>query len=135
MAGVYLDSCILIYLVEGPEALHRRVVARLLPVGGQPPNVVVSDLTRLECRVGPLKRGDRAVLAEFDQFFARSGCTLVPLTAAVMDRATELRARHGLRVPDALHLAAALVSGCDQFWTNDQRLKRVPVPIKIEVLA
>lgn len=26
--------------------------------------------------------------------------------------------------PDALHLAAALHGGCDQFWTNDHRLEK-----------
>jgi predicted nucleic acid-binding protein len=40
------------------------------------------------------------------------------------DLATELRARHGLKVPDALHLAAAIEGGCDEFWTNDTRLDK-----------
>jgi hypothetical protein len=39
--------------------------------------------------------------------------------------ATELRARHGLRVPDALHLACAIVNRCDRFLTNDHRLDRI----------
>lgn len=46
----------------------------------------------------------------------------VPLNKAVFDLATELRAQHGLKTPDALHLAAAISAGCDEFWTNDLRL-------------
>ncbi len=48
--------------------------------------------------------------------------THVELTTAVFNLATELRASHRLRTPDALHLAAALSAGCSEFWTNDTRL-------------
>jgi uncharacterized protein len=44
----------------------------------------------------------------------------------VIDRATDIRARYGFRTPDAIHLAAAVVSGCDVFLTNDYRLNRFP---------
>lgn len=42
----------------------------------------------------------------------------------MFDLATELRARHGLKTPDALHLAAAIACGCNELWTNDGRLTR-----------
>jgi predicted nucleic acid-binding protein len=38
--------------------------------------------------------------------------------------AAELRAASGVKTPDALHLATALHHGCDEFWTNDDRLAR-----------
>ncbi len=44
------------------------------------------------------------------------------LAAPVFERAARLRARHRLKTPDAIHLAAALEHGCDEFWTNDRRL-------------
>jgi uncharacterized protein len=40
-------------------------------------------------------------------------------------RAAELRARYNIKTPDALHLAAAQLHGCDQLWTNDDRLVTV----------
>jgi uncharacterized protein len=36
--------------------------------------------------------------------------------------AAKLRARHGLKLADALHLACAVRHGCDALWTNDDRL-------------
>jgi predicted nucleic acid-binding protein len=35
-----------------------------------------------------------------------------------------VRARFGLKPPDALHLACAQHHGCDELWTNDERLTR-----------
>jgi predicted nucleic acid-binding protein len=81
---------------------------------------VTSALARLECRVEPLRAGDAALLADSDACFAEA-VTVVALTREVIDRATELRARHGVPTPDALHLAAAAASGCDVFLTDDRR--------------
>ncbi len=39
-------------------------------------------------------------------------------------QAAEIRARFGLKTPDALHLACAQHHRCDALWTNDDRLAR-----------
>jgi uncharacterized protein len=57
----------------------------------------------------------------------------VPLTTAVYDRATHLRAMHGFKLGDTLHLAAAIEAGYDIFLTNDHRLNKC-TDIVIEVL-
>ncbi len=43
---------------------------------------------------------------------------------AMAVRAAELRARCGLRTPDALQIATVLTHRCDAFLTNDARLKQ-----------
>jgi predicted nucleic acid-binding protein len=83
--------------------------------------------------VGPIRRSDARLLAEFDVFFATTVGEIVPLSRDVLDRATEVRAQHGFATPDAIHLAAALVAGCDVFLTNDHRLNRA-VGIQVEVV-
>jgi predicted nucleic acid-binding protein len=40
-------------------------------------------------------------------------------------QAASLRARYGLRTPDALQISVALAAGCSAFLTNDARLQRV----------
>jgi predicted nucleic acid-binding protein len=50
---------------------------------------------------------------------------LILIDSAVAERAADLRARHNLRTPDALQIAAALETGCQAFLTNDTQLKRV----------
>lgn len=128
MPGIYLDSCIVIYLVEGAARLRERIGAGLFSAAEGVAHVVVSDLTRLECRVGPLRIGDGERLASYERFFASRNVTTIPLTTDVVDRATELRARHGLRTPDALHVAAGICAGCDLFLTNDRRLRALGAP-------
>jgi predicted nucleic acid-binding protein len=44
----------------------------------------------------------------------------------VLDRATELRARHGFKTADAIHLATAIAHDADTFLTADADFKRVP---------
>jgi predicted nucleic acid-binding protein len=88
--------------------------------------VAISDLSRLECRVRPLREGRRDVLAAYDTFFGAAGLVVVPLSPAVVDRATVLRARHGLRTPDALQAACCLaLDGSARFVTNDAAFRRV----------
>ena len=81
-------------------------------------------MTRLECRVRPIREDDANLLRDYDVFFEQEVSELVGLTRAVMDLAAEIRARHAFKTPDAIHLAAASSSGCDAFLTNDRRLAR-----------
>jgi uncharacterized protein len=90
---------------------------------------VVSDLVRLECRVVPLRNGDSELLGRFETVFAAA--EFARFTPAVFDRAAELRAYHRIKTPDALHLAAAIEHGCDEFWTNDDRLASIRAQIAV----
>jgi hypothetical protein len=63
---VYADSCIGIYLVEARNPWHDLV--RLALDDPAAPELCVSDLVRLECRVGPLISGSLSVLASYDGF-------------------------------------------------------------------
>lgn len=121
---IYFDSCIAIYRVEQIEPWSARIEQRLLALPGDA-RLCLSDLTWMECRVGPLRAGDPALLTRYDDFFARPEATSLSMTRAVFARASELRAAHRIKTPDALHLAAALVGGCTDFWTNDDRLANV----------
>jgi predicted nucleic acid-binding protein len=131
---IYFDSVIVIYLFDHTGAFHVRALARLKALEASGDQIAVSDLTRLECRVMPVRLGDAAKLAVFDGFFARPDVRLVPLPTAVYDRATLIRATYHYRLADSLHLAAAVASGCDRFLTNDTRLGGFP-DITVEVLS
>jgi uncharacterized protein len=130
---IYLDSVIVIYAVEGAPAFQARARARIADMRAAGDRAVASDLTWLECRVKPLRLGDAALLADFDNFLAAPDVLRVALPTPVFERATVIRAQHNFKLGDALHLAAAVESGCHIFLTYDLRLSRFP-DITVEVL-
>jgi len=113
----YLDSAPIIYLVEQAQQYATAVRGKLSAHGL---TLITSELTRLECRVKPLRNSDAALLQDFNDYFANSLAEIIPLTRDVIDRVTEIRAQFNFKTPDSIHLAAAAVSNSDVFLTNDQ---------------
>lgn len=93
------------------------------------PVICVSPLVLMECLVGPLRSGDFGLRDEYREFFAMQAW--LGLADEVFELAAELRARYNLKTPDAIHLAAAIHHGCDEFWTNGHRLDRAASDIRI----
>ncbi|MGA8759328.1 MAG: type II toxin-antitoxin system VapC family toxin [Stellaceae bacterium] len=130
MGLIYFDACLLIYLVEGHtrwgEPLERAMTAAVAP------DFAISSLVKLECLVAPIKRGDpvleRAYSGLFDQF------TSLAMPEPVYLQAAQLRARFGIRTPDALHLACAQHHSCEALWTNDDRLTQASHGLALNIL-
>jgi uncharacterized protein len=131
---VYLDSMIVIYLVEGPDPFRTKARDRMDQLVAAGDRGAVSDLTRLECRVKPIRLGDASLLADYDTFFTAPDLLRLALPAPVFERATNIRAQYGFGLGDSLNLATAVEHACGRFLTNDARLRRFP-DITVEVLA
>ncbi len=123
MKLLYLDSCIVIYLIEGESAFHQGAQMALAEMRLKGARFAVSLLSLMECRVIPKRQGNLSLLDQYEHFFAMSSLVWLDLSRDVFDIATELRAFQNLKTPDALHLAAAIHHGCTEFWTYDLRLK------------
>lgn len=124
----FFDASALIYLIEGREPFGGKVRKELAAVAKKYPDLgaAVSRLTWLECRVGPMRANDSAALALYDAFFARPDLVWVELLRDVVELAAVIRAKHGLRTPDALQAASCLQLGADHvFLGGDSAFKRV----------
>ena len=124
----FFDASALIYLVEGNAVFAERLGVELSRWAKRHPDAgtAVSRLSWLECRVRPARAGDHATLAAFDAFFARPDLAWVELTRDVVELATAIRVRHGLRTPDALQAASCLQLGPGHvFLTGDAAFERV----------
>ncbi len=128
---IYTDAAPVIYLVERRPLYAEYLDARLSIPGAI---LVASELTRLECLVLPIRESNLGVIQEFDDYFAIRVDEMVPLTREVMDMATLIRAQYGFATPDAIHLGAAMASGCHVFLTNDNRLSRFG-EVSVEVVG
>jgi uncharacterized protein len=131
-----LDTNCVIYLVEKNPVWGPKVTARLAAARVAGDELAVSDLARAECLVGPLAAGDAAILADYQRFFGSPSVRMLPLTAAVCERAAQVRVASGMRfkLPDALHLAAAIEHGCGLFLTGDAKLASCS-GVPVEILA
>ncbi|MFB6260299.1 MAG: type II toxin-antitoxin system VapC family toxin, partial [Thiohalorhabdaceae bacterium] len=65
------------------------------------------------------RQGDDKGLARYDEFFSDPALIKISLAERVLERASQLRADHGLKTPDAIQAALALGEGV-QFVTGDQ---------------
>jgi predicted nucleic acid-binding protein len=124
----FLDASALIYLMEGAEPFATSARNELDRLARKHPDLVlgVSRLAWLECRVRPARDNDLSILADYDAFFARPDIIWVELSRDVVELATAIRVKHGLRTPDALHAASCLHLGAAHvFLTGDAGFRKV----------
>lgn len=129
---LFLDTNIVIYAVEQNPVFGPKVVTRLATARATGDSIMLSDLTRMECLVLPLRVGDVALQQTYRGFFALT--TVVPIAPIVCDRAALIRASNRFKPMDSLQLAAALEHGANVFLTNDARLNSFS-GLKVEVLT
>lgn len=130
MGLIYLDTCLVIYAFETDTVFGERVKQRLAREPAE--RFAISPLVKFECLVGPMQSGNlvlqRYYEAGLEQFIQ------LPMPEPVFLLGAQLRARFGIKTPDALHLAAAQFHHCDALWTNDERLSRAAHGLAINVL-
>ena len=122
-ALVYVDSCVLIYTLERDPQLGAAARQCLADQLAAQRTLAISALVQLECLVHPLARRESELLVRYQSWLRQFHW--LSINDAVFATATELRASHGLKTPDALHLATALEHGCEALITNDNRLMHV----------
>lgn len=120
---VAVDTAPFIYLIERHHDYLPLVRPMFEAADADSLELVTSGLTLLEVLVVPLRDGRQGLAQRYEAILTRSrGVRMVELGLPVLKTAAMLRARHGVATPDALQLAAGLLSGCRVFVTNDRRL-------------
>jgi predicted nucleic acid-binding protein len=121
---LFLDACTIIYLIESQEQLGYKTRLLLTKALQDKAQLVISQLSLLECRILPIKTKNYELLSRYNDFFKLPTLQLIELTEDVINLATDLRANYSssLRTPDALQLACALKADADKFLTGDKRL-------------
>jgi predicted nucleic acid-binding protein len=87
---------------------------------------ITSVITLIEVCVQPERQGRQDLVEAYEHALVHSQqVRMLPIDATLALQAAALRAQYGIRVPDALQLAAAIEGGATLFATNDQRLAKV----------
>jgi predicted nucleic acid-binding protein len=133
--AIFVDTNTVIYYVEKIEP-YRSASAPLwdaLNAGTQ--EVLTSDLTLLEVLVKPLRAGDVPLATLYRNLLLGTiGLTSLPIDRNTLEAAAALRAAVGLKTPDAIHAATALLAKATLFLTNDPGFKKVS-NLNVAVLA
>ncbi len=136
---VYVDANAIIYRVEAiqPYLAAAAPLWDALRDGRQ--QVLTSELSVLEVLVRPIQLGDTGLQALFLRvLYQTRGFSCIPISRQILQAGASLRATTGLKTPDAIHAATALIAGCSLFVTNDPDFRRVsglPVVVLSDVVA
>lgn len=123
---VAIDTAPLIYFVEEHPRYFEAVETVLRWVDSGRLEAVTSTVTLIEVLSRPIEVGDLDLSRRYVEVLTSSqGFTVRPVDVTMAVRAAELRAKYGLRTPDAIQVACAIESGCDALVTNDIKLRGV----------
>ena len=96
---------------------------------------IASELTLLELTVRPLQLGRQDAADDYETLLSYfPNLQLEPVSRGILLEAASLRARYGLRSPDAIQLATGLQAGATLAVTNDGAWRKVP-DIKAFILS
>lgn len=131
--AIYLDASTVIYAVEKiePYASILQPLWRMAAAGHI--SLVGSELLLVETLIKPVQNRDDLLEQAFRELLLNSReFKPLPITLAVLEAAVQLRASLGLKTPDAIHAATALLAGVQLFITNDPVFHRVAgLPVAI----
>jgi predicted nucleic acid-binding protein len=126
-----LDAGVVIGLLDSSDAHHPRARRALRSALDRHDDLVLPASAYSEVLVAPFRAGEDAV-AKVDALLATLPARVEPLTAGIARSAAEMRAVHGrkLRLPDALVLATAEVTGASLVLTTDRRWPDVGITVE-----
>jgi len=132
---VYLDTNIFIYAIEGYADFIDELNQLFSQIDAGNLRAFTSELTLAEVLVRPLMDGNLEIQSVYQQALQSSEVLeVVAVSRDVLIESASLRAIANLRLPDAIHGATAILSGCKTFLTNDRRLTNLP-GIEVVVLS
>lgn len=123
---IFLDTAPIIYFIEDHPQFADvvQIVIERLEQGNL--QGIISPVTVAECLVNPFKNQDQKLQQNFADFLLRRESIILKETdLRISLKAAQLQASYNLKLPDAVQIATAIITGCDSFLTNDKKLSRV----------
>jgi len=131
-ATVVLDTAPVIYLLEDNKAFLPLFWPLFQAAESGRIRILITPITVAEVLAGPWKAGKEALAERYEHALREGlGWKVVDLDAGLAARASRLRGRYGLRLPDAFQLAASLVNGADALVTHDRDFGKAAKEVNI----
>jgi predicted nucleic acid-binding protein len=129
-----VDTAPFIYFAENHPVFSPLVRPLFVSLENGDCAAVTSTVTLLQVLVQPIRNGNLALAQEYREIFQSSAMKMAPVSAEIAAEAARIRAIFGLRTPDAVQLATAVVSQAAVFVTNDTHFSKVRMP-GLEILV
>jgi predicted nucleic acid-binding protein len=125
-ARIAIDSSILIYHLDDTKPYSELTEATFAAIATGAPGAILSTISVTEVLVKPYADGETERIDVVEGFLLSLPNTVLvaPGYVAAKD-AARLRAKYGVRAPDALLVATARSEGAQAFVTNDAGLRRL----------
>lgn len=117
-----VDTSVLIAFLEASDANHSAAVAELSRARSSH-DLVISTVVYAEVLVGPHRQGPRKE-AVAERFLSTIG-GVETVSVAIARHAARIRAKTGLKLPDALVIATGQELSADEILTADRRWQNV----------
>jgi predicted nucleic acid-binding protein len=129
----YLDTNIVISVVEAAGRLAEMQIQFVSGVDGAAIEALTSELTFAECLVKPFANRNVMVVEAYLLFLnGRRNFPVLPIDWHILTVAARLRTELGVKLPDAIHIATAQSAACTVFLTNDRGI-RLPEGMKLNL--
>ncbi len=120
---VLLNTVALIYFLEANERYSKMAEKIFGRIESGELQGVLANLVFAELLVPLYRSGDsQAAIGLANQLINFRNLEVVALTTEISMEAARLRAEYGLRTPDAIHGATAIISRATGILTNDKQL-------------
>ncbi len=125
---ISLDANIIIYSLNNDPDFAKSSQAILKRAATE--GAVVSTLLYTEVLAVSDKKRVKDITMIKDFLDGLLGVSYLAVTREIAQMAAKLLRENapGLRIADAVHLATAVESGAQEFWTNDNKLKKIELP-------
>ena len=123
---IYFDTTPLIYYLDSFQPYAQKVRTFIAESLSQKSSFLTSTIVNTEYLAIPFREQDYEKVMEFERFKVILNLAVIAVDNSVSTQAARIRAKHkGIKGMDSIHLATAIINGCDVFLTNDKQLKQV----------
>jgi predicted nucleic acid-binding protein len=117
-----VDTMVFIYLLDANPHYVELATAVFASIEQSVVHGVTSTLTLAEVLIAPLKQGNTQAVIDYELYLTNfPNLHLQPPTNEIARMAATVRATTGLKMPDAIQVATAIVTGAGAIISNDKQ--------------
>ncbi|MCL2304105.1 MAG: type II toxin-antitoxin system VapC family toxin [Planctomycetaceae bacterium] len=127
--SVFIDTAPFVYFVEEREPYADLLAPFFEAVDAGKLYSITSTITCSEALVIPCRQKNWYLVEKYEMLLIETpSLTIAPFNLGLARQTAEIRAKYGLKTPDAIQWATATQYGAKFFLTNDQGFKRFSSP-------